>query len=165
MRRPGRVTRRATGGKTVVPGRELGEAASAGEELLVRPDLDDVSAVEDDDLVGIANGREPVRDGDRRPTLGKALERLLDEPLGLRVEGRGRLVQHEDGRVPEDRARNRDPLLLASREAIAALADHGVVAVGRVAISSWICAARAASSISSSVAAGLAKRRFSRTVS
>ena len=33
-----------------------------------------------------------------------------------------------------------------------------------VAISSWICAARAASSISSSVASGFAKRRFSRTV-
>ena len=35
---------------------------------------------------------------------------------------------------------------------------------GSVAISPWICAARAASSTSSSVASGFAKRRFSRIV-
>ena len=42
---------------------------------------------------------------------------------------RGRLVEDEDRRVAEDRARDRDPLLLAAREAVAALADDGVVAV------------------------------------
>ena len=51
-------------------------------------DLDDAAVVEDDDLVGVAHGREPVRDRDRRPPLGEPVERLLDEPLGLGVERR-----------------------------------------------------------------------------
>ena len=104
-----------------------------------------------------------MRDRDRRPPLREPLERLLHEPLGLRIERGGRLVEHEDRRVAEDRPRDRDALLLAAREAVAALADDRVVASGSVEISSWIWAARAASSISSSVASGFAKRRLSRT--
>ena len=72
-----------------------------------------------------------MRDRDRRPPLGQPLERLLDEPLGLRVERRGRLVEHQDRRVPQHGARDRHALLLAAREAVAALADDGLVAVGK----------------------------------
>ena len=63
-----------------------------------------------------------------RPSTSR-VERLLHEPLGLRVERRGRLVEHEDRRVAQDRARDREPLLLAAREAVAALADDRVVAL------------------------------------
>ena len=45
------------------------------------------------------------------------------------VEGARRLVEHEDGRVAEDRPRDRHALLLPAREAVAALAHHRVVAV------------------------------------
>ena len=62
---------------------------------------------------------------------GESVERLLDEPLGLRVERARRLVEDEDRRVAQDRPRDRHPLLLAAREAVAALADDGVVAVGQ----------------------------------
>ena len=97
----------------------------------MRADLDDAAAVEHDDLVGVAHGREPVRDRDRRPPLGEPLERLLHRALGLRVERRGRLVEDEDRRVAQDRPRDRDALLLAAREAVAALADDRVVALGQ----------------------------------
>ena len=40
-----------------------------GEQLLVGAELDDAAAVEHDDLVGVADRREPVRDRDRRPAL------------------------------------------------------------------------------------------------
>lgn len=40
--------------------------------------LDHSAVVEDDDLVGVADRREPVGDGDRRPALGEPLERILD---------------------------------------------------------------------------------------
>ena len=93
--------------------------------------LDDAAVVEHDDLVGVADGREPVRDRDRRPSLGEPVERLLHEPLGLGVERARRLVEHEDRRVAQDRPRDRDPLLLAAGEAVAALADDGVVALGQ----------------------------------
>src|SRR6266516_3438766 len=61
----------------------------------------------------------------------RTVERLLDEPFGLRVERARRLVEDEDRRVAQDRARNRDPLFLAAGEPIAALADDGVVALGQ----------------------------------
>ena len=48
--------------------------------------------------------------------------------LGLRVERAGRLVEHQHRRVAQDRAGDRDALLLAAGEAVAALADDRVVA-------------------------------------
>ncbi len=51
-------------------------------------------------------------DRDRRAAFGELVERLLHEPLGLRVERARRLVEHEDRRIAQDRARDRDALLL-----------------------------------------------------
>ena len=48
------------------------------------------------------------------------------------VERGGRLVQDEDRRVADDRARDPDPLALAARERQPALADHRVVPVGHL---------------------------------
>jgi hypothetical protein len=95
----------------------------------VRAGLDDPPAVEHDDLVRVADGRQPVRDRDRRPARGELLERCLHQALGLRVEGRGRLVEDEHRRVTENRAGDRDPLLLAAGEAVASLAHDRVVAL------------------------------------
>src|SRR5438552_2389643 len=109
--------------------RERRVAAAGEDQVLVAADLDDATAVEDDDLVRIADGRETVGDRDRRAALREAVERLLHEPLGLGVERARRLVEDEDRRVAQDRARDRDALLLAAREAVAALADDGVVSL------------------------------------
>ena len=69
----GHVTRRADG-DTMIRAESLSLGLDPWAMLFLRPrvvraDLDDTPAVEDDDLVGIANGREPVRDRDRRPAL------------------------------------------------------------------------------------------------
>ena len=61
-------------------------AASRSRQLVVRARLRDPAAVEHHDLIGVANGREPVGDGDRRAPLDEPFERLLDQALGLRVE-------------------------------------------------------------------------------
>ena len=53
--------------------------------------------------------------------------------LGVGVERAGGLVEDEDGRVLEQRARDREALALAAGERGAALADDGVVAVGQAA--------------------------------
>ena len=105
-------------------------ATTGEDQVLVRARLDDAAMVEHDDLVGVPHGREPVRDRDRRPPLGEPVERVLDEPFGLGVEGARRLVEDKDRRVAQDRARDRDPLLLAAGEPIAALADNSVVSLG-----------------------------------
>src|SRR5205823_14798663 len=67
---------------------ERGVAPAGSDQLLVATPFHDVAAVEDDDLVGVPDGREPVRDRNRRPPLRQLIERLLHEALGLRVERR-----------------------------------------------------------------------------
>src|SRR6185437_4672985 len=53
----------------------------------------------------------------------------LDDLLGGRVERAGGFVEHQDGGVLQQRARDRDALLLAAREFQAAFADRGFVAL------------------------------------
>src|SRR5690606_19490479 len=55
--------------------------SSGGHELLVPPALDDAAAIEDEDAVGPADGREPVGDDKRRPPLLQRAQPLEDELL------------------------------------------------------------------------------------
>ncbi len=77
-----------------------------------------------------ADRRQPVRDHERRASAHEVLERALDERLGLGVERGRRLVEQQHPRVAHERARDREPLALAARQARAALADDGVPALG-----------------------------------
>ena len=128
------------------------------------PSLGDTALVEHDDLVGVANRRQAMRDRDDGAAARKPLERGLNRPLGLRIERRGassstrigglrRIVRAIAMRCfsPPEKRYPRSPTTVSYPS-------------GSPAMSSWICAARAASSISSSVASGVANRRFSRTV-
>src|SRR5690348_12290153 len=101
--------------------RERRVAPAAGEQLGVRAALDDAPPFEHDDLVGVTDRRQAVRDRDGRAALGQAVERLLHGALGLVVQRARRLVEDEDGWVSQDGARDRDALLLAAGEAVAAL--------------------------------------------
>ena len=60
----------------------------------------------------------------------RGLERGLDVRLVVVVEVARRLVEDHDRRVLEQQPGDRQALLLAARQAVAALADDGVVAVG-----------------------------------
>ena len=117
-------------------------------------DLGDPAALQHDQPVGLAQRAQAVGDGDRGAALDQVVERLLDLALGLGVDRRGRLVQDQDPRVDQQRPGDRDPLPLAARERLAALADQRVVAVGSRRMNSWARAARAAAMISSRVASG-----------
>ena len=89
----------------------------------------DAAVVEDDDLVGERDRREAVGDDDRRPAAHRLAQAVADLRLGRRVDRRGRVVEDQDARVDDERARDRDALALAARERDPALADHGVVAL------------------------------------
>ena len=65
-----------------------------------------------------------------------------DLGLGVGVDGRQRVVEQDDGRAPRQRARQRGALLLAARQIDAALAQHGVVTAGELAIPSHRVARR-----------------------
>src|SRR5439155_19684928 len=84
----------------------LGEAAVRGEEVAEVAALDDLAVVEDEDLVGIDDRREAVRDDERGAVARDLGERGLNGFFGVRVEGRGRLVEDEDRRGLEKRARD-----------------------------------------------------------
>ncbi len=58
-------------------------------------------------------------------------ERALHGDLGLGVEVRGRLVEHDDVRRLEQQPGQGEALLLAARQPVAAVADHGVEPVGQ----------------------------------
>ena len=72
-----------------------------------------------------------MREDQRRAALHQPLQRLLDRRLVLRIDRGERLVEDEDRGVEEQRARDRDALALAAREARPALADARFVAFGQ----------------------------------
>src|SRR3954452_6956083 len=93
-------------------------------------EIPDASALQPHDPVGVAQRGVPMGDGDRGAALGELLERLEDEPLRTRVERSRRLVEDQPPRIAQQPTRDRAPLPLAAAEAVPALSDHGVVAVG-----------------------------------
>mmetsp|Transcript_163293 Transcript_163293/g.396879 ORF Transcript_163293/g.396879 Transcript_163293/m.396879 type:complete len:476 (-) Transcript_163293:10-1437(-) len=97
-----------------------------GDELRVGAALDDAALAHDDDLVRPAHRGQPVGDDQSRPAGHEPLESLLDQALRLVVQGACCLVQDHQTRTPQHRARYCDPLLLATRERLAAAADLSV---------------------------------------
>src|SRR5690606_7317829 len=85
-----------------------------GEQRLMRAALDDAAVIDHDNLVGIDDRREPVRDDERGAVARDSVESDLDLPLGVAVEGGGRLVEDEDRWPFQDGAGNGHALLLAA---------------------------------------------------
>ncbi len=106
--------------------------ARRGDDRLRGAFLDDAPRVHDCDAVGDRrDDREVVRDvdqGDGALAL-KAPELRQDARLRDDVETRGRLVEHHERRIADERERDREPLLLAARELVREAALEG--AVGR----------------------------------
>ena len=109
---------------------ELGVEAAGRDQLVVAAPLDDPAVVDHHDEVGLTHRRQAVGDHDRRPAFERLVEGRLHLCLVLAVEVAGGLVEDDDARVLEQHAGDGDPLLLAAREPVAALAHDGVVALG-----------------------------------
>ena len=111
---------------------ERGEHAAVREQLVRRARLDDPPVVEHDGAVGDLDGREPLGRDQHRAARERGAEVLDEVALGLRVDGRHRVVEHDHARPRDERPRERDPLALPAGEVDAALADQRVVAVGQL---------------------------------
>ena len=85
-----------------LPSVHLGVDAVEFEELLVCALLGDGAVDDDGDEVGVEDGGEAVGDDDGGAVAEDVAEGVLDERLGLRVEGGGGLVEDEDLWVLED---------------------------------------------------------------
>src|SRR5215470_11040444 len=97
------------------------------QQRLVRALLDDAAMVEHDQAIHAGDGREPMGDRDHGLAGHERAEALLDRGLDLAVERGGCLVQHQDWRIFQDDARNRDALALAAGELDAALTHVCIV--------------------------------------
>src|SRR5699024_5753568 len=104
----------ARGAVALVP--EVRVPAVEVDELLVGAPLDDPAPVEEQDLIGVPDGRQPMRDHQDRLVARELADPADDGGLVLRVEGARRLVEQHDRRVLEQGAGHRDPLALATRE-------------------------------------------------
>src|SRR4051812_31794849 len=87
-----------------------------------------MATVEYDQPIHARDGGEAMRDGDHGLAGHESIEALLDGGLDLAVERGGGFVEHEDGSVLENDARDRDALALAAGEFYATLAHLGIVA-------------------------------------
>src|SRR5580765_5051992 len=119
---PRRLRPVCLGGKELVSEQSL-EVAIAAEQLERR------AVHEHDRPVSHLHGREPLsRDEDGPAGDGRA--QIVDEhPLGLGVDRRQRVVEHEDAGTRDQRPSERDALALSTGQIDAALADQRVVAV------------------------------------
>ena len=92
--------------------------------------LENPTALENEDLVGVVDGGKPVGDDKARAVFHEVVERLLDQALGGGVHARGRLVENQDRRVFQEGAGDREALLLADAEFHPALAELRVETLG-----------------------------------
>src|SRR5450759_573755 len=107
---------------------QLGIEPVGGEQIAVRTPLNDAALGDDQDLIGLAHRRQPVGDHHRRAASQRRPERQLHRQFRLRVEVRRRLVEHHDVGRLEQQPGNRNALLLAPRQPVAAVAHHCVEA-------------------------------------
>src|ERR1044071_3796591 len=91
--------------------------------------FEDLPCLDDKDLVGAADGRQPVGDNERRAAFSQIVQSFLDQRFRFAVKARGRLVENEDPRVSEQCSRDSDALTLAAGKLYAAFADDRVIAI------------------------------------
>ena len=115
----------------------------------------DHAILDHDNAVHLHDRRKPMRDHDDRLSLHKGLERVLNERFRLRIQTGGCFIKHEDRRIFQDRARDRDPLTFAAGKFHAAFTDKRRIPFGKRG-NELVTMRRAAASITSS---SLASRR------
>src|SRR5215813_21868 len=107
-------------------------AAASLDEVIMGAVLDQAAAVDGDESVAAPYGRQSVRDDEYGSAARELRHVLLDDALALVVERAGRLVEDQDARIGDERTGDGETLALAAGQARAALADDGVVTIGKL---------------------------------
>ena len=115
----GRPPSLGRGGQDVPVGRHRGQQGR------VRTHRRDDPVGQQRDPVGQRDRARPVHDQDRGRAVQHPGERLLHQRLGVDVQGRQRVVQHEQAGLAEHGPGQRQPLPLAAGERQPLLADPG----------------------------------------
>ncbi len=109
---------------------ELLVQAAGVTQFVVAAPFDDPTVVEDEDLIGVGDRRQTVRDHERGAPTERLGECLLHMGLVFGVEMTRRLIEDHDRRILQQHAGDGEPLLLTTGQSVAALADDGVVPLG-----------------------------------
>ena len=88
------------------------------------PALDDAASLQHENLIGPKNRGEPMRDHKTRPVRHQMFERFLDQALRRGIHACCRLIENQNRRILQKRARDREPLLLTHAQFHPALTDH-----------------------------------------
>ena len=91
--------------------------------------LGHLSVLNDNQLIGIAEGGESVGDHNGGLSTGENAEGVLNQLFGFGIHGRGGFVQNQDLGITENGAGDGDSLPLSARKILEAKADLGMVAV------------------------------------
>ena len=103
--------------------------AVEGKKFFMAAAFHNLSFVQHTDFISIADGGQAVGNSDGGAVLHQVLQRLLHHLFRFRVEGGGRFVQNQDGRVLQDGAGDAHPLALPAGQFAAPVAYHGVVSL------------------------------------
>jgi hypothetical protein len=98
------------------------------QQLAVRALLHDATALEHNEAVHLGDGRQAMRDGNHGLAGHERGKARLDGGLDFAVERGGRLVKHENRRVLENDAGDRNALALTAGQFDPALTDMGLKA-------------------------------------
>src|ERR1700738_220791 len=94
----------------VLLGPELAVDGAVVEKHVVRRAVDGPAVFQDEDLVAIDQGRQAMRNDHHRPAARDAKQIGVQQRLALGIERASRLVEDEDARIGDQRARDRKQL-------------------------------------------------------
>ena len=77
----------------------MGIVPSLAHQSIVTTFLDNATTLQDDDTVGMANGRETVSDDNSCAVLQHQVKSLLNLRLGKRINAGRCFIENNDGRV------------------------------------------------------------------
>ncbi len=98
-------------------------------QLIVRAGLGQTPVFQDEDDIGPAEQTEPAGNDEGRPAGHGGAQGSEDFVLGLGVNGGGRIVQDEDGRLQQQGAGQGQALALAAGKVHAGFTQDGGVAL------------------------------------
>jgi undecaprenyl-diphosphatase len=103
-----------------------------GQQFLVDAGGDHAPLVDQEQAVARADRRDAVRQEDAGPAGQHAGQGVVQERLGVVVQGRLRLLDDQQRRVAQDGPRQGNAVLLADAQGVAQLADGRLVALGQL---------------------------------
>ena len=90
----------------------------------MRPLLCHHAAFQHDDFIRIADGTQPVGDGEHRSSFHQSFQGFDDQSLRFGIQGCSRFIENQDRVIADDCARDADTLPLTAGEGISAVADE-----------------------------------------